>query len=896
MNALRRWLSRLGELGRGRAVDAELSDEVQSHIDHLTDEYVRRGLTRDNARRAALRDFGAVEGAKESVRDARGIRPLETLVQDTRYAIRLLIKTPTFSIVAILTLALGIGANTAIFSLVDAVMLRPLPYSQSEKLVSIWEQETGSDAENTSSGAPLSAQPNRSTVAPANLVDYQTARNFAGLAGVAASGMNLTGQGDPEHLTGEEVTWNYFDVLGARPALGRVLQAQDDHPGAEDVIVLGDGLWRRRFNADPSIVDRSITLDGRPARVIGVMPREFRGITTFAAATNIVDYWVAARYPLELLQSHGDHEINVIGRLRDGARLDDARRELTAISMDLAKRFPQSNAHIRAIADPLSRDLVRNTRTSLWAMFAMVAVILLIACVNVANLLIVRGVSRKREIAIRLALGADRSRIARELLTQSLLLSMIGGAFGLALSAWTRQVLVSLAPANMPRLDQVALDWRVLAASFVLALITGLLFGVLPAWQASRERPVDALRSTDRVVAGTSVMRWRNALMAVEVALSALLLVGAGLTFRSLNAMNGVPLGFRTDHVLVMNVSLPNPKYASPDDRFAFFDRLSERLHAVPGVEHVAFANRLPLRGGWDSGFLIDGQPPPPAGFYDCDFQAVSTGYFDVFGIPTIRGRLIQPGDIKSTQPVAVVSEAFSRQMLNGADPIGRAIRRGPKAPLITIVGVVGDVRRAGKLEKLQPQVYLPAAQTGSYPVRLADVAVRTSGEPKALLPAFQQALWSIDPGQPITSVLALDDVLFQRGAAQRFRALLFGMCAVLALVLSLVGVYGVVSYAVSQRTPEIGVRMALGAARGDILRWLVGGTAALVAGGAVAGLALARLLAHTLDSLLFGITSSDIATYAVAAAALTIVAMGAAMLAARRATLIDPSRALRGE
>jgi putative ABC transport system permease protein len=896
VNALRRWLSRLSELVRRRAVDAELSEEVQSHIDHLTDEYVRRGLARDAARRAAVRDFGGVESAKESVRDARGIRPLETLMQDTRYAMRLLIKSPTFSIVAILTLALGIGANTAIFSLVDAVMLRPLPYQQSGRLVSIWERETGTDDENTSSGASFSSQPNRSTVAPANLVDYQTAKSFAGLAGVAASGVNLTGAGNPEHLTGEEVTWNYFDVLGARPALGRVLQTQDDHPGAEDVIVLGDALWRRRFNADPSIVDRSITLDGLPVRVIGVMPKEFRGVTTFAAATNVVDYWVAARYPIELLQSHGDHEIGVIGRLRDGVRLDEARRDLDAISLDLARRFPKSNAHMRAVVDPLVGDLVRNARTSLWAMFAMVGVILLIACVNVANLLIVRGVSRKREIAIRLALGADRRRIARELLTQSLLLSLIGGAVGLALSAWTRQLLVALAPANLPRLDQVTLDLRVLAAGFVLALITGLLFGVLPAWQASRERPVDALRSTERVVAGTSVMRWRNALMAVEVALSAILLVGAGLTFRSLSAMNDVPLGFRTDHVLVMNVSLPNPKYSLPDDRFAFFDRLAERLQAIPGVEHAAFANRLPLRGGWSSGFLIDGVPPPPAGFFECDFQAVNTGYFDVFGIPATRGRLLQRSDIKGAQPVAVVSEAFARQLLNGADPIGRAIRRGPNAPLITIVGVVGDVRRAGKLEQLQPQVYLPAAQTGSYPVRLADVAVRTSGDAKALVPQFQQAIWSIDPGQPVTSVLMLDDVLFQRGAAQRFRALLFGMCALLALVLSLVGVYGVVSYAVSQRTPEMGGRMALGAARGDILRWLVGGTAGLVAGGAITGLVLARLLAHTLDSLLFGITSSDTATYVAAAASLSVVAIGAAMLAARRATLIDPSRALRGD
>ncbi|TAK16547.1 MAG: hypothetical protein EPO35_05080, partial [Acidobacteria bacterium] len=372
MNPFRRWYARLLESFRGREVDAGIAEELQSHIDHLTDEYVRRGLSRDAARRAALRDFGAVEGAKEAVRDVRGLRPLETLWQDTRYAARLLVKTPTFSVVAIVTLALGIGANTAIFSLVDAVVLRPLPYHQSSRLVSIWEQETGTNEEENSSGAPMATQPNRSTVAPANLIDYQTAKAFAGLAGMASSGLNLTGHGDPEHLTGEEVTWNYFDVLGARPAVGRVLQDADDRVGAEDVVVLGDALFRRRFGADPSIVGQSISLDGRPSRVIGVMPPEFRGVSTLVAATTVVDYWVPARYPVELLQQHGDHEINVIGRLRDGVRIDDAAREMTAISLDLAKRFPKSNANIRARVDPLARDLVRNTRTSLWTMFAMV--------------------------------------------------------------------------------------------------------------------------------------------------------------------------------------------------------------------------------------------------------------------------------------------------------------------------------------------------------------------------------------------------------------------------------------------------------------------------------------------------------------------------------------------
>lgn len=896
MNTLRRWLSRFADLGRARDVDVELTEEVQSHIDHLTDEYVRRGLPRDAARRAALRDFGAVEGAKESIRDARGIRPLETLWQDTRYAVRLLIKTPTFSIVAIVTLALGIGANTAIFSLVDAVILRPLPYERPDRLVSLWEFQIGNNDDNTSSGSPLLSGGQRSTVAPANYVDYMKAPGFSGLAGFSTQALNLTNSGTPERLGGEAVTWNYFNVLAAAPSAGRALLPEDDKENAPKVVILSDALWRRRFNADASIVGRSLTLDGEPWMVVGVMPPAFRGVSAFAAATTTVDFWVAAAYPAELLANHGDHEINVVGRLRDGVRVESAQSQLDNISLALATAYPSSNKNFRARIGPLNVDLVQTASTTLWAMLAMVGLILVIACVNVANLLIVRGVSRKREIAIRLALGADRGRIIRELLTQSVVLAAAGGVLGILVSIWTRDILISLAPANTPRLDQVTLDGRVLLLSAFLVTATGMLFGILPAWQSSRARPVDALRSTERVVAGTSVMRWRNVLMAIEVALSAILLVGAGLTLRSLNAMNGVALGFRTDHVLAMNVSLPPARYATADARFAFFDQLSERISRVPGVQAVAFANRQPLRGGWSSGFGISGIAPPASGFLESDFQAVSPGYFSVLDIPIKHGRSFDARDSRDGMPVAVVSEAFATLLPAGESPIGHSIRRGPKAPVITIIGVVGDVRRAGKLEKLNPQVYLPAAQTGSYPVPLADMAVRTAGDPAALVTTLQREVWALDKDQPITNVRTMDEVLFQRGAAHRFRALLFAMCAGLALVLSLVGVYGVVSYAVSQRTPEIGIRMALGADRGRIIRWLVGGTAMLVASAAVAGLVIARLLSHTLDKLLFGVTSSDVATYVAAAATLCVVAIGSAALAARRGTLIDPARALRGD
>jgi predicted permease len=727
-------------------------------------------------------------------------------------------------------------------------------------------------------------------------MDYVKAPGFSGLAGFSTLALNFTNSGTPERLAGEAVTWNYFSVLSAKPALGRVLLPEDDRPLAPKVIILSDALWHRRFNADAAVIGRSITLDGEPWTVVGVMPPSFRGVSSFAAANITVEFWGAAAYPADLLASHGDHEIHVVGRLGDGVSVEAAQSQLDSISAALAAAYPASNKNYRTKIAPLNVDLVQSASTTLWAMLAMVALILVIACVNVANLLIVRGVSRKREIAIRLALGAERRRIVIELLTQSLVLAAIGGAVGVMLSIWTRDILISLAPANTPRLDQVTLDGRVLFVSALLVTVTGLLFGILPAWQSSRERPVDALRSTDRVVAGTGVMRWRNALMAVEVALSAILLVGAGLTLRSLEAMNSVALGFRTDHVLAMNVSLPPGRYPTGDARFAFYDQLAERIGRLPGVQAVGFANRQPLRGGWTSGYLIGGIAPPPSGFLESYFQAVNPGYFAVLDIPLKSGRIFDARDARDGMPVAIVSEAFTRYLPPGDNPVGHTIQRGPKAPLITIIGVVGDVRRGGKLESLEPQVYLPAAQTGSYPVSIADLAVRTAGDPAALVQVLQREVWTIDKDQPITNVHTLDDMLFQKGAAQRFRALLFAMCAALALVLSLVGVYGVVSYSVSQRTPEIGLRMALGADRGNIMRWLVGGTTALVVTAAAGGLVIARLMSHVLDQLLFGITSADIATYGIAAATLAAVAIGSAAVAARRGTRVDPARALRGD
>lgn len=895
MSALRQWRERLIEFVRGRRVDSEVRDEVESHIELLTDDNIRRGMAPDDARRAARRAMGSVEATKEAMRDARGLRPLETFGQDVRYAVRLLRKSPGFACVAILTLALGIGVNTAIFSLVDAVMLRPLPYPDADRLISIVEFNIGDGPEtNSSSGTPVATEANRNAIAPANIADYARASSLERIASFASEGFNVTGNGTPERINGERVSWTYFDVLKSRPLSGRTLLASDDREGAAPVALISERLWRRRFNADPAITARTINLDGTAHTVIGVMPDAFRGVMTFATAVD-VDLWVPAAYPADLLANRGDHEVNLIGRLAPGATAETAQTELSAISTSLATQFPQTNGKQRTMARPLIDDLVRGVRTSLVLMVSMVALVLLIACANVANLLLVRGVARRRELAVRVALGAQRGRVIRELLTQSLVLALAACAVGLFLGALTKDVLVAMAPRAIPRLHDVSLDGRVLAVTVVVTVLTGLIFGLLPAWQGGRTRPIDVLRATGRTVAGTGVMRWRHGLMITEIALSMILLIGAALTVRSLVAMDRVPLGFSTSHVVAVNVTLPQSRYPDGDARQAFFTALAERVRAVPGVASVAYANRLPLRGGWSGGFGIIGLTQPNAPL-EADFQAISPGYFDVLSIPLKQGRLFVDSDTKTSEPVAVVSEQFARAFLKGQNPIGQLIARGPKAPQIKIVGVVGDVRRGGKLAELNPQVYLAAAQTQIYPVQIADLAVKAQGDPLALRATLERIVADLDPNQPISTVRTLDDILLQRGEERRFQAMLFSLFALLAIVLALIGVYGVVSFSVSQRTPEIGVRTALGAGRWQIFRWLLGDTATRVGVGAVIGTAAAAALSSFVKSLLFQVEPTDVATYATSAVALCVVALGAAALAARRATSIDPVRALRGD
>lgn len=879
MNRLRRLWARVRDVLHHRVLEHDLDEELRSHLDLLAAEYERGGLSSEEARRRARLRLGGIEQGREIVRQSHGFPSAEAALRDVLHAVRTLAKAPGFSLVTIVTLALGIAVNIAIFSIVDAVILRPLSYERPERLVSIWEiGESG-----------------RMSVAPASLADYRRASSFSEIAGLTAVTRNLTGGGQPETLFGEQVTANYFATLRVAPVLGRAFSADDEGVSSSRVVIVSDAFWQRHFAGDPAALGRTIDLDGVPHIVVGVMPPTFLGLFDVISADRR-SIWLPAAFPAELLANRGDHEIRLIGRLTDAATVATAAAEFTSISESLAQAYPATNANIRTGMQPLGDDIVRGVKTSMLVLLLTVGLILTIACVNVANLFLARGVARRREISVRFALGASRLRVVTALVAESLVLAALAGIVGAALAVWVQNLLVAVAPQTVPRLSNTAMDVRVLGYAAVVALVTGVLFGIIPAWQAGHARPVDALTGAGRVVAGASVMRWRNALMFAQVVLSTILLVGAGLMVKSLVRLNGVALGFDPARVVAMRLTLPERRYPTAAERLRFFQQLEERVVTLPGVEAVGYANNLPLRGGWGSGLLLDGVSAPGGKYVTADFQAVSPGYFATLGITLADGRLFTADDTSVRTPVAVVSRAFEQRFLSGDRALGRQLRRGPEAPLITIIGVVEDVRRDGRTSAIAPQVYLPAAQVGTYPVRLADFAVRAHGAPLDLVPALRAAVWAIDAEQPISNVRTLDDLLLAGSADRRFQALLFSLFAVLALVLASVGTYGVVAYVVTQRTPEIGVRMALGASVASIYRWILTQTLTIVATGALAGLAGARWLSQYVSTLLFEVSVGDPISYIGAALSLVSVAIAATALAGRRATAIDPTQALRYE
>jgi len=806
---------------------------------------------------------------------------METFIHDIRFGIRMLAKKPMFSIIAVITLALGIGANTAIFSVVNGVLLRPLPFKEPDRLMMIRETKLPQFPE--------------FSVAPGNFLDWKKQNAvFERLVAYKGSSLNLIGTGDPERLRALNVTEGFFAMLGAQPQLGRDFLAEEDQVGHNNVVILSYGLWQRRFSGDPKILNQTITLNRQAYTVIGVMPATFH----FGSGENELDLWTPMAFTEEQAQNHGGHNLVAIGQLKPGVTVDQARAEMSAIAGRLAAQYPVDIGWDVKIM-PLLEFSVRSIKPALLVLLVAVAFVLLIACANVANLLLARAAGRQKEIATRTSLGASRWRIVRQLLTESLLLSLLGGALGLALAKWGMDLLLTLAPPDLPRLNNVSLDGRALAFTATITLLTAVIFGLVPALQCSKPNLNETMKDAGRgSTEGGRRQRIRSTLVVLEVATALVLLVGAGLMIKSFWQLQKVDPGFNPDNALTVQVSLPKTKYPEESQQVAFFQQLIERVATLPGVQSAGAGHVVPLSGNdFVLAFEIDGRPPlQPGATQSTNYYSVSADYFKAMGIPLRRGRVFTERDIKDSPRVAVINETMAKKIFPDEDPIGKRItfdNRQKNPEWFEIVGIVGDVKQYGLDQVTTMQTYEPYIQQ-TFPYMT--LVVRTTGDPTNLNAAIRSEVLKLDKEQPTTNFKTLNEFFSISIAQQRFSVVLLGVFAVVALVLSAVGIYGVLSYAVTQRTHEIGIRVALGAGRRDVL-WLVVGQGMLltvigVAGGLGAAFALTRLMA----SLLFGVTATDAVTFASVPSLLLAVALLACYIPARRATKVDPLVALRYE
>ncbi len=802
------------------------------------------------------------------------------MLNDVRYALRSLKNHPGFSAVVIVTLALGIGANTAIFSVVNGILLQPLPYANPDRVFTIWEDQSRRDG-------PAREWTSRSVFR----VWRENTRSFAQMAAVSGFAPNLTGVDEPLGLVGELVTPGYFAALGVPPASGRAFLPEEEAPGRGRLVVLSHELWQRRFGGDPRILDRVITLNGEGYTVVGVMPPAFRAPLTPAA-----EIWA----PLDIdpaLSDWANAYLRVVARLAPDVSPDAARADLERVAGLVAAEQPTYYRDVGAVAETVHQTVVGTAGTPLLVLLGAVGLVLAIACANVANLLIARMTGRERELAVRAGLGAGAGRLARQLLTESVTLALIGGAIGVALGVWGTELLKSLAPPGTPRLADVRVDLTVLGFALGIALLTGLAFGVVPAVAASRPALLSSLREGARGTETAGTGRVRRGLVAVELALGLTLLAGAGLLVRSVLALSAVDPGFTADRVLSAGVLVPASRYPERHHVAAFWRELEARLAARPEVRSAGLVLVRPFGGDEvDLSFLVEGEPVADGDEPGARYRVATAGYFETLGLRVRQGRAFDVGDGGAAQ-VVVINETMAERYFPGGDAVGRRIRIGDvrrdEAPWWTVVGVIDDVRHATLDEDPRAEMYVPAA---ARPVRAMFVTLAGGGDPLDLAPVLREVVRSIDPDLPVTQVAALDTLIGTSLAARRFVAYLLAGFAGVALVLAAVGVYGVVSYAVGRRTREIGIRMALGAGRGDLLRDVMGQGLALAAVGIGAGLLAAALLTRVLASLLFGVAPTDPITFAAVASLLAAAALGACYVPARRATRVDPMEALRSE
>jgi predicted permease len=875
-------------------VCGEAGEELRFHLEQRASRFEREGMSPEQARAAAARSFGDFEEVRNEVeklmkRRQRAMQQsafLDTARREFGLAIRQIFRSPAFSAVAVLTIAVAIGATTAIFSVVDGIMLRPLPYEDPDELVMIWADYTRRDV--------VLPDKRREWLSWPNFADF---RDQVGAVETAAafSGWNatLTGtEGGAQQLRGGLFSHGMFsEILGVEPALGRGFRAEEDVPDGPGVVILSDALWRISFGADTAILNQTIRLNDQPFTVIGVMPPDFRPPAFLGP-----DLWSLLRFDMSNGGGRGNAFLRAMGRLADGATVEVAGTQAAELGARLERDFPEANAGTGFNVYPLQFDMVQQASTALWVLLGAVGLVLLIACVNVANLLLAKGTTRGGELAVRVAMGAGRGRVLGQLMTESMLLAALGGVLGVALSFVGTDLLVRLAPPGTPLLEQVAVDGRILGFAALTVMLTGVLFGILPALRAARTQPAAVLRGDARAGGDSDSAALRNALVVGQVALALMILVGAGLLIRSFQNLLAVDLGFRPENVLTMQIQLPGVRYQEAAQRIGFFGPFEEQIRVLPGVESVGSISNLPMAGSDnDTNFFIEGAAPPPPGREQAVwYRRVTPDYFDTLGLEIVAGRPFSAADDAQATPVILINETFSRDYFDG-QPLGKRINiNNPSEPVWReIVGVVADIKNFGIRAESRNALYFPYVQI---PSTFMFTVVRANVEPESLTNAIRAIVNELDPAVALAQVQPMEEVVAATLAAARFITSLLGGFAVVALLLAVVGLYGVVAYNVSMRRREMGVRIALGAPSGNIGRLVLRWALSIAAAGIVIGGLGAAGVTRLLEGILFGVAATDPATFVLVAIIMAAAALLASLVPALRATRVDPIKVLKAD
>jgi predicted permease len=885
---LRRWFSRQGW-------EREMTEELHDHIERQTAASVAAGMAPEEARRHAKAHFGALDGVSEDCREERRGFWLETLLADVRFGARMLRKNPGFTLIAVLTLALGIGASTAVFSVVNTILLKPLPYPHAERILVPWHVPPG--------GAYLGF-----SKTPWGRVDsefvFQESKTFESLSAFKTDSFNLTGSGDPLRLDGLRASAGFFPTMGISPVLGRPFNAEEDQPGHDHEVILSGAVWRDVFGSDPNIVGRAIEMNGEPYTVIGVMPLGFVFPRAEEMPSNFnmpreSQLWVPLALPPGPLIPAEPQELAVIGRVKSGVTIEQAQAEMNVLAGHLDRQYPRGKGGFESRVIPLSQQVAGDTRRPLLLILGAVGVVLLIACSNVASLLLARTLGRSREFTLRAALGAGRIRLVRQLLTESVLLASVGGVVGFLLAFAGIYFVKMFGPPDIPRLHNVSLDVSVFSFTLGITFATGILFGLAPAFGATRRNLVEALKEGGQRAGSNAGARLRKTFIVSEVALALVLVIAAGLLTQTFFRLLAVDPGFRAARVLTFEVTLPGAKYTDQQHIVAVYQRALASLRALPGANAAGVVETLPMGGATDSTAIRFSNTPLPAGKKSplANYTMASPGFFAAAGTPILRGREFLDTDAANSTPVVIINSAMAKEFWPGEDPVGKQVAPGsPLYPLETIVGVVADVKHISLREEPSPEMYVPYTQKVWPSLLTMDVVLRTSVDPASMASSVREAIHSVDSDLPLAKIATLKTVVDDSMTQQRFSVLLLGSFGAIALLLASIGMYGVISYSVMQRTQEIGIRMALGAKRGRVLAMVLGQGARLGALGIAIGLVTALALTRLMAGFLYGVRATDPLTFLGVSLLLLAVALVACWIPARRAMRVDPMIALRYE